>query len=192
MTTADAGVPTAIETPRLVHGSSPVAGEGAFCRENIAAGEIVAFAMAGRPVARDEYETIDWTRYSGRIMQVGEDAFLEGTGDVVDFINHSCEPNLGFDATGQYFVALRDLAVGEEVFFDYSTSEDEAGWRVPCSCGSPRCRGAITGFRDLPATEKARLLPICLPYLREAYGAALNGDDCRSSSDPPGSGDPPA
>ena len=185
-------MPTLLES-RLAHGSSAVAGEGAFCRETIAAGEIVAFALAGRPVGRVEYETIDWTRYAGRIMQIGEDTFLEGTGDVVDFINHSCEPNIGFDASGQYFLALRDLVQGEEVFFDYSTSEDEEGWRVPCSCGSARCRGAITGFRDLPATEKARLLPISLPYLRQTYGSTLSGGDGRRrSSDPPGSGDQPA
>jgi hypothetical protein len=175
---------------RLVHGSSPVAGEGAFCAENIAAGDIVAFAMAGRPVARTEYETIDWASYTGRIMQIGEDTFLEGKGDVVDFINHSCEPNVGFDPSGQYFVALRDLTKGEEVFFDYSTSEDEAGWSVPCSCGSVQCRGTITSLRDLPAAEKVRLLPISLPYLRRAYNYALSCDDGRVAMARPCSGGP--
>jgi uncharacterized protein len=59
-------------------------------------------------------------------------------------LNHSCEPNLGLQ--GQIvFVALRDVAVGEELTFDYAMNDDEQD-EMQCRCGTPTCRGTITGF----------------------------------------------
>ena len=58
-------------------------------------------------------------------------------------LNHSCEPNLGLQ--GQIvFVALRDVAVGEELTFDYAMNDDEPG-EMQCHCGMATCRGTITG-----------------------------------------------
>ena len=58
-------------------------------------------------------------------------------------LNHSCEPNLGLQ--GQIvFVALRDIAIDEELTFDYAMNDDEPG-EMQCSCGTPSCRGTITG-----------------------------------------------
>jgi len=144
-----------------------VAGLGVFAEEPVAAGTVVARIDDGRVVTRAEYEAIDWDRYTGRIMQIDRDLFLEGIGGVEDFINHGCDPNLGFDETGRAFVALRPIAAGEEVLYHYSTSEDHKDWRVPCRCGLPGCRGVLTGFRDLSPEGKERLRPISLPYLRE-------------------------
>ena len=58
-------------------------------------------------------------------------------------LNHCCEPNLGLQ--GQIvFVALRDIAIDEELTFDYTMNDDEPG-EMQCSCGTPSCRGTITG-----------------------------------------------
>lgn len=154
---------------RLERGASSVAGDGVFCRRPIAKGEVMLPAMTGRKLHRSEYERIDWGTYRGRIMQIDEDWFLEGTGDLVDYINHSCDPNIGFSLDGTRFVALRDIAAGEELFFHYSTCEDEAGWSLACGCGSRLCRGSIVSFRDLPAEERERLLPLSLPYLKQRW-----------------------
>jgi hypothetical protein len=164
-------MPASGET-RLFKAPSPVAGEGVFCSVPIAAGEVVIRALVGRRVHKSEHDAIDWGTYAGRIMQIDEDWYLEGTGDLVDFINHSCDPNLGFDATGEHFIALRDIAAGEELLFHYSTSENDPDWSVRCECGSRLCSGRIAGFGNLPASEQARLLPIALPYLRRRYGRA--------------------
>jgi SET domain-containing protein len=61
------------------------------------------------------------------------------------FINHSCEPNayarvvhLEGGAKKIVFFALRALAPGDEVFYDYKFPiEDD---KIPCTCGSPACR----------------------------------------------------
>jgi SET domain-containing protein len=45
---------------------------------------------------------------------------------VMMFLNHSCEPNVGVQ--GQIvFVAMRDIAAGEELTLDYATINHEPG-----------------------------------------------------------------
>jgi hypothetical protein len=66
-------------------------------------------------------------------------------------VNHSCNPNCGFNKKLQLFT-LRDINVDEELFWDYSTSMFEHGWTMPCKCGSPQCRNIVTDFDLLPAT----------------------------------------
>ena len=59
-------------------------------------------------------------------------------------INHSCAPNCeAQNLSGRiWIVALRDLAPGEELTFDYGF--DYADWRKhPCRCGTRECAGFI-------------------------------------------------
>lgn len=61
-----------------------------------------------------------------------------------DFFNHSCNPNAGLQ--GQIMLlAMRDIAAGDQVCFDYATVLDAPGYRFDCQCGSPECRGVVTG-----------------------------------------------
>jgi len=58
-------------------------------------------------------------------------------------MNHSCEPSCWFEGP-KLMTATRDLAAGEEITFDYATSNDwDQGWR--CGCGAAGCRGVVTG-----------------------------------------------
>lgn len=43
--------------------------------------------------------------------------------DLAIFLNHSDEPNLKQVEAGNYFVTLRDIKTGEELFIDYNTLE---------------------------------------------------------------------
>lgn len=61
-----------------------------------------------------------------------------------EYFNHSCNPNAGFK--GQIcLVALRAIAAGEAVCFDYAMVLSKPDNRFECRCGTPRCRGAVTG-----------------------------------------------
>ncbi len=67
-------------------------------------------------------------------------------------INHSCDPNVGvamqLNEGGSYdFVALRDIQEGEELRFDYETTEYVVGAFEDCMCGADNCRGNIKGFK---------------------------------------------
>lgn len=57
--------------------------------------------------------------------------------------NHSCEPNTGY--RGLDVVALRDVAIGEELTLDYETFCNEDMAPFDCACGASTCRGRITG-----------------------------------------------
>jgi len=68
------------------------------------------------------------------------------------FLNHSCDPNIGVavklnEGQSYDFVALRDIQEGEEVRFDYETTEYEVGAFEDCMCGAGSCRGTIKGFK---------------------------------------------
>lgn len=102
-------------------------------------------------------------------MQIGHGLYLVADPqrqDPSDFVNHGCEPNVGFTDGDLWFHALRDVAVGEELLWDYSTSMNEPGWSVPCRCGSARCRGTIQSFCDLSPHHQEALRGIALRYLR--------------------------
>lgn len=97
--------------------------------------------------------------------QVGPDLFYgtpEGiAGDDADYMNHSCDPNTWFENDGS-MTARRDIAAGEEITYDYATSEARVDFTLTCRCGSPLCRGIVRGD-DLKR----------LPHLRERYGAHI-------------------
>jgi SET domain-containing protein len=69
------------------------------------------------------------------------DARLAGSG--AELVNHGCDPNL-FSTRRKGHVILmsrRRIEPGEELTYDYHYSPTAP--RVPCRCGSPRCRGTI-------------------------------------------------
>jgi uncharacterized protein len=59
------------------------------------------------------------------------------------YLNHSCDPNCEIDEIkGRVWLfALRDIAAGEELVWDYNLYDDDDP--APCHCGSPKCRGTM-------------------------------------------------
>lgn len=63
---------------------------------------------------------------------------------VVHYGTHSCDPNTWW--IGPYVLAARrDIRAGEELTNDHPTSTGEESFTMRCSCGSPLCRGTVTG-----------------------------------------------
>jgi len=66
------------------------------------------------------------------------------------WINHSCAPNCEAEIDGGRVLirALRAIAAGEELFYDYGLVIDEPYTpklkaQYPCWCGTPQCRGTL-------------------------------------------------
>jgi len=79
--------------------------------------------------------------------QIGEDAFLTPIREddivITTYQNHCCDPNTWWidDFT---LVARRNISIGEEVTFDYSTCESMPNPEMPeCRCGAELCRGRL-------------------------------------------------
>jgi SET domain-containing protein len=92
------------------------------------------------------------------------------SGRLDDLVNHSCAPNAGlrFSENGVFLVAVRAIAVGEEIAWDYSTTLRESNWHMLCQCKAPECRRVIGNFETLDAERQDwfRARNLVAPYLR--------------------------
>jgi uncharacterized protein len=132
---------------------SSIVGRGLFANATIARGEIVC-VKAGHLLDRVEL-AMHRSVVNEAELQIADDLFLapltqDEFEDVMMFLNHSCEPNVGIQ--GQIvFVAMRDIDMGEELTIDYATIDHDAE-PMPCRCGAASCRRLITG-RDWQKPE---------------------------------------
>jgi SET domain-containing protein len=125
---------------------SAIHGRGLVAVAPIGAGEVVA-VKGGHIV-----DTATLLRLSEHLqnseIQIADELHLVALTDdeyepVMLFINHSCEPNVGF-AGNVVLVAMRDVDAGTELTTDYAmfSTLDDA---LACRCGTPSCRGTIRG-----------------------------------------------
>lgn len=153
--------------------ASAIHGYGVVATRPFKAGETVCF---GDGVLYDADADFDDT-YA--LILPGEDAGRNEPifWDLVDqtrWFNHSCEPNTEVcsrwdperKSVAAWWVALRDIAPGEEITYDYAFVADVA---EPCACRAPSCRGLIV---DPDPTELAKLPDHLRPLLRPAARAA--------------------
>lgn len=105
-----------------------------------------------------------------RYVQVTPDHFMGPSGRLDDLVNHSCDPNAGlrFTDVGVFLVAIRDIAAGEEVTWDYSTTLVESNWHMICGCRAPGCRRVIGNFATIDPDRQQyyRARNLVAPYLR--------------------------
>lgn len=129
---------------------SPIEGRGLFAGDDIDAGTVV-LRLGGRLVSSADLAALIATTgddpdapYVDSIT-VDEDAHLVlPAGSVAHFANHGCDPNLWH--VGPYDVAARrPVAAGDELTLDYATHWGADGLAMTCRCGSPACRGNVTG-----------------------------------------------
>src|SRR5262245_57384553 len=134
-------------SPKTVVRRSRIIGRGLFADATIGKGEIVC-VKGGHLLTKVEFANHK-SAANEADLQIADDLFLAPVTeaefeDVMMFLNHSCEPNVGVQ--GQIvFVALRDIVAGEGLKLDYATSirtpsrwpVDVARWPV---AGSLRAR----------------------------------------------------
>jgi len=129
-----------------------VRGLGLFAAEEIAPGQLV-WELTD-PVYRLE-EVQQWDDKKLELFkhygfQCGEDSFSLPFGDSRE-MNHCCDPSLHWAGSGK-LVSRRRIKIGEEVNYDYATSEIVFPIDMPCSCGAQTCRGKITHLDYLDET----------------------------------------
>lgn len=133
-------------SPKTEVKDSPIQGRGLFAKAPIARGEIVA-VKGGYVLERREWRALE-KELGPADIHITEELVIapvrrdEREGSML-YTNHSCDPNIAIQ--GQIvFVAMRDIAAGEELTHDWATTDD-GEYQMTCHCGSPRCRGTITG-----------------------------------------------
>lgn len=114
--------------------------------EEIAEGEAVA-VTSGHVVTIEQLRALS-ERLQNSDVQITDDLHLVALTDdeyeaVMLFLDHSCEPNVGFGGN-VVLVAMRDIRAGEELTTDYALFDDHEG-SMECTCGRPTCRRVIDG-----------------------------------------------
>jgi hypothetical protein len=124
---------------------------------------IAAIASGERLIALSHVFVDEPCKYS---IQLDEGRHQAGTEEADDFLNHACDPSAALDFGALEVFALRPIAAGELITFDYNTSEWDMHEPFACLCGSPRCLGEIRGFRYLTQEQRERIEPRLSPFLR--------------------------
>ena len=126
--------------------SSPIHSKGLFAIGDIRKAEIVCI-KGGSIVDAEQWHRLENELGSAEI-QISDDYFIapvtrEQRESSMLYLNHSCDANIGVQ--GQIiFVAMRDIVTGEELTCDWAIT-DNLNYQIQCHCGSPQCRGTVTG-----------------------------------------------
>jgi len=91
--------------------------------------------------------------------------YLFGLGDgsiVIDgfctamFINHSCEGNCETtqDDGRVWVIAVRNIAAGEEITYDYCLYDGDETEEALCNCGTRKCRGTMYSAEEVNLRKK--------------------------------------
>ncbi|MGB3290053.1 MAG: SET domain-containing protein-lysine N-methyltransferase [Burkholderiaceae bacterium] len=159
----------AAESWHLVQ-QSTLHGTGVFAARDIPAGtQIIEYkgrritteqADAMHPVNPDDpFHTFFFALSSGKIIDGGD------KGNDARWINHSCGPNCEAqeNASGKkvHIVALRDIAAGEELFYDYGLIMEGRITKALrrdylCLCGTPDCRGTMLALPKKQAKKEKK------------------------------------
>ncbi len=145
---------------------SGIHGNGVFAVQDIAEGEtlieykgeVISWKEALRRHPHDPAQP-NHTFY----FHIDDGHVIDGNvdGNASRWINHSCEPNCEADEQdGRVFIkALRNIATGEELNYDYGLMIDEPYTpkllaEYPCWCGSEECRGTLLAPKDDKKSRK--------------------------------------
>jgi SET domain-containing protein len=140
---------------RLQVRRSGIHGKGVYAVRDIAAGDTLIEYVG---------EIITWEEAQARhphdlanpnhtfYFHIDESRVIDALygGNSSRWINHACAPNCEADEQhGRIFIkALRDIAAGEELNYDYGLIIDERYTKklkaeYPCWCGAANCRGTL-------------------------------------------------
>jgi hypothetical protein len=157
-------------TPLAVPFGTPPHGFGSRAISVIPAGTSVA-TFGGTAMSRVDFSQYEADRRS-RSLQVDTNVIFLGppSREPGDSINHSCEPNCGMrNATA--IVAMRDIAIGEELTFDYAMSDASDYNEFNCNCGTSLCRGRIRADDWRLDTLRHRYKGFFSPYIQRKIDA---------------------
>jgi hypothetical protein len=164
-----AHVPQAHYGPRTGVAQPPESVELRFAPDGTGDGVLTTRAFSAGETVMVGYVVGALTGNDSHATQVGRDEWVRH-GGLGPKVNHSCDPNCGVRLNADRafdFVARRALAAGQEITFDYAMRNLTIDhFPSACLCGAAGCRGAVTGWKDLPADRKAAYGTLVAPYLR--------------------------
>lgn len=102
--------------------------------------DVISPFSAGEIFSKPNYLTI----------QTGIETHITLVPDFLQYINHSCQPNVFFDTTRRELIALKDIEPHEELCFFYPSTELDMAQPFICFCGNKDCLQNIKGALHTP------------------------------------------
>ncbi|HWR32596.1 MAG TPA: SET domain-containing protein-lysine N-methyltransferase [Chitinophagaceae bacterium] len=149
--------------PFVMKGNS-ISGYGIYASRKIKKGEII-FKGEGRSqrIITKRYVEKNWNEdeklhFRRYAYPVSEELFILWDEDPAEWApqNHSCDPNSAFD--GLDMLAIKDISTGQELTLDYGQFLDENMKPFNCQCGTPNCRGLVSGIPHNSLTHREVIL----------------------------------
>ncbi|MDQ6843285.1 MAG: SET domain-containing protein-lysine N-methyltransferase [Bacteroidota bacterium] len=78
-------------------------------------------------------------------VQVSDDVHIILRPEFLQYINHSCNPNIFFDTSKMELSSLREISAGDEFTFFYPSTEWAMAEGFKCFCGANNCLHEING-----------------------------------------------
>lgn len=89
-------------------------------------------------------------------VQTGVEKHITLWPDFLQFVNHSCDPNVFFDTSRMLLTALKKIEPGDEFTFFYPSTEWSMAQPFDCFCGSAQCLHHIQGAAYLTKEQASR------------------------------------
>lgn len=138
----------------VIHESS-IDSEGCYTTKPIGKGELVIEYTGRRLTVKEADALYDGHPRTYLFGLLDGQHVIDGEGAAA-FINHSCDPNCEVDEVeGRIFIAaIRDIAAGEELTYDYNLYDGDLDDVAPCRCGAENCRGTMYSEKETARREK--------------------------------------
>lgn len=135
-------------------------GEGVFATRTFKIGETVMAGAIGEVLRENNLHA----------SQIDENKYVILAG-LSCKVNHSCDPNCGIrvNETGAHdYIARKEIGIHEEITFDYAMQNYSIEhFPDKCLCNTDKCRGKVTGWKDLTEERKKEYEGFAAPYLLE-------------------------
>jgi hypothetical protein len=90
-----------------------------------------------------------FTEPSYLTVQTGDDTHITLLPEFLQYINHSCSPNMFFDTAAMQLVCLTPIVPGDQFTFFYPGTEWKMAQPFECRCGTPACISKIDGASQI-------------------------------------------
>jgi hypothetical protein len=138
-------------------------GKGLFAKTSFILGQKV-FSLSTKLKIRPNFMA------SPMAIQIDDDSYIDTDKTVFwHFINHSCNPNCKVDLEQMSIIAVKKIAKGEEMSFNYNTTEFDLlskNESFDCYCGFKNCVKIVKGFRHLSRKQKISIASLLIPYTK--------------------------
>ena len=89
-------------------------------------------------------------------VQTSADRHITLMPEFLQYINHSCMPNVFFNTTTMQLICIAPLQPGDEFTFFYPSTEWEMAQPFVCNCGNANCLQLINGASHLSVETLAK------------------------------------